>query len=283
MTLSPDSIFRLPASEWNPTLQVLNDHGVNLNHLDLLRANNGDNDYARRVARAFVNGAFPSSTDTRIARLVLGNSLFEMADWVRFFAARFEDDEVGKALLFPWHEDVLMAPDPWEPKKLVKDTHAAFWGVEKIDEAPLTVAQLIKMHPDEGKVRYFYPTSWHDGQPHIHVETLAPRWHLLRINIIPGSTGKLPDEHVKMLPPEYELPTTIAETAKDQFVFRKTGVRPNPSKWAHCSETTIKTDKCSDEYPSIVGRFGEDGLSVGYWYGSRHGGVGCGAARKSES
>jgi hypothetical protein len=280
MTLSPDSIFRLPLSEINPTMQVLNDHGVNLNHLDMLRANDGDSDYARRVCHAFVNGAFPSSTDTRIARLVFGNSLFEMADWVRFFAARFGDDEVQKALLFPWHEDVLMSADPWEPKKLIKDTHAAFWGVEKIGEAPLTVAQLIKMHPDEGKVRYFYPTSWHDGQPHVHVATLAPRWHLLRVEIVPGSTGKLPDEHVKNLPAEYELPTTVAETAKDQFVFRKTGKRPNGSKWAHCAETTIKTDKCSVEYPSVVCYFDERGLSVYYWSGVRSDDVGCGASRK---
>ena len=137
------------------------------------------------------------------------------------------------------------------------------------------------MHPDEGKLRYFYPTSWHDGQPHIHVATLAPRWHLLRIEIVPGSTGKLPGEHVKELPAEYELPTTVAETAKAQFVFRKTGKRPNGSNWAHCAETTIKTDKCSDEYPSVVGHFDEYGLDVYGWYGYRDGLVGCGASRKT--
>ena len=126
----------------------------------------------------------------------------------------------------------------------------------------------------------FYPTSWHDGQPHVHVTTLAPRWHLLRIEIVPGSTGKLPDEHVKMLPPEYGLATTVAETTKNQFVFRKTGKRPNGSKWAHCAETTIKTDKCSGEYPSVVGSFDEVGLSVSYCYGYRVDDVGSGAARQ---
>ena len=82
------------------TLKELEDRGVRPEHLRLVRSKP---DYADRVARAFVNGAFPSSTDTRIARIALGNSLFDMTDWVRFFVARFGDDEVEKALQFPWH------------------------------------------------------------------------------------------------------------------------------------------------------------------------------------
>ena len=280
MTLSSNSIFRLPASEWNPTLQALNDQGVTLDHLSMLRADNGDNEYARRVGRAFVNGAFPSSTETRIARIALGNLFFDMAHWVRFFATRFEESEVEKALQFPWNEDVLMGPDPWEKSKLVRDTHFAFLGVEKIGGQPLTVAQLIKMHPDESKLRYFYPTTWHDCQPHVHTATLSPHWYLLRMEIVPGSTGKLPDEQVAMLPPEYELPMTIDETSKDMLVFRKTGVRLNSSRWARCAETTIKTEKYSTGDLSCVGNFDEFGLLVSSWNGRRDGNVGCGASRK---
>lgn len=281
--LPANSLFRYPVSDLNPTLRVLDRYGVTTDHIDMLRVNDGDNDYTRRVCAMMVNGAFPSSTDMRIARVALGNHLWEPADWVRFFGALFSDEELDRALQFPLHEDVLMGPDPWEPKKLLKETHMAFWGVDKIGEANLTVAQMIAMHPDDGKMRYFYPTSWHDGQPHVHVVTLEPRWHVLRIEVVPGSWGKSPGEQLGLLPPEYEPPATVAEVAKDQFVFRKIGERPNRNRWARCAETTIKTKTCSVEFPSIVGLFNDFGLDVRYWYGGRHGHVGCGASLKLQA
>jgi len=281
MTLSQNSIFNLRASELNPTLKVLNDHGVTLDHIGMLRANEGDNDYARRVCGTMVSGAFPSSTDTRIARIALGNSLFDMADWVRFFSAQFDEEQVQHALQFPWHEDILMSPCPFNKGKLIKDTHAAFLGLPKLNGQPLTVAKWIELHPATGQPKFYFTNDpWHAGQPHTDAATLLPQWYLLLTEIVPGSTKKLPDEQVKLLPAEYELPTTIAETTKDLLVFRKTGQRPNYSKWARCSETTIKTKTCSDEYPSVVGDFGESGLLVSYWYGYRLDLVGCGASRK---
>ncbi len=280
MTLPSNSIFRLPASEWNPTLKVLADHGVTLDHIDLLRANNGDNEYARRVARAFVRDGFDSSTDTRIARLLLGTSFVDVCDWVALYGAHFSAKEKKAALKFPWNEDVLQSPDPWEPKKPIKDTHTAFLGLEKIGGDPLTVAKLIELHPATGQPRFYFTSDpWHVGQPHTDVATLSPHWYLLRTEIVPGSTGKLPDEQIKLLPPEYEMPTTIAETTKSLLVFRKTGVRPNPSRWARCSEQTVKTAKVPDGYWSIVGDFGADGLYVDGWNGDRYDSVGCGAAR----
>ena len=36
----------------------------------------------------------------------------------------------------------------------------------------------------------------------------------------------------------------------------------------------------SDEYPSIVGNFDENGLNVNNWNGNRNDNVGCGAARQ---
>ncbi len=282
-TLFLRSILRVPQSELGPTLKVLDDNGVTLDHLDLLRANSGDNDYARRVTRAFVQNGFDSSTDTRIARLLFGKSLVDVCDWVALYGAHFTAKEKKAALKFPWHEDVLMSPCPFNKGKLIKDTHTAFLGLPSLNGQPLTVAKWIELHPDTGQPKFYHSNNpWHVGQPHTDVATLLPQWYLYLTEIVPGSTNKLPEEHVKMLPAEYELPSTIGETTKDILVFRKTGVRPNYSKWAHCSETTIKTEKCSDEYPSIVGYFDESGLDVDYWNGYRFDFVGCGAARKYE-
>ena len=278
---SPRSIFQVPHSEVGPTFKVLDEHGVTRDHFDLLRANNGDNDYARRVGRAFVQNGFDSSTDTRIARLLLGKSFVDVCDWVALYSVHFTAKEKKLALKFPWDEDGLQSPEPWQRKKMIKDTHTALFGVEKIGNDPLTVAKWITLHPETGQPKFYYTNNpWHIGQPHTDVATLSPRWHLLRTEIVPGSTSKLPEEQVKLLPAEYQLPSTNEEVTKDLLHFRKTDVRPNYSKWARCCETTIKTEKCSDEYPSIVGYFSEYGLFLNRWHGRHHADVGCGATRK---
>lgn len=51
--------------------------------------------------------------------------------------ANFTEEEIGKSLEFPWHENILMSRDRWEPNWLVKDTHTAFFGFEKLNGAAL--------------------------------------------------------------------------------------------------------------------------------------------------
>lgn len=242
---------------------------------------NRERSFCDRVVRFALNGGFESTTDMRIARIVLGNSLFDMADWVRYFSAQFDEEQVQQVLHFPWHEDVLMSACPFNKGKLVKDTHTAFLGLPKLNGVPLTVAKWIELHPQTGQPKFYFTNDpWHVGQPHTDVATLLPRWYLLLTEIIPGSTKKTPDEQVGLLPAEYEFPTTIAEVSKDLLVCRKTGQRPNYSKWARCAEMTVKTKKCSDGYPSVVGDFDGSGLCVDFWGGDRVDGVGSGASRK---
>jgi hypothetical protein len=98
--------------------------------------------------------------------------------------------------------------------------------------------------------------------------------------IVPGSTSSTPEEQVAMLPPEYEVPSTIAEVTKDILVFRRTGKRCNGSRWAACSERTVKTAQVDAGDVSCVGHFGGDGLDVDRWIGGRLDLIGVGASRK---
>ena len=247
---------------------------------------NSDSAYLDRIARFALGGALESSTDIRIARIALGNSFIELADCVRFYSAQFDEEQLQQALQFPWHEDVLMGPCPFNKGKRICDTHTAFFGVEKIGDDPLTVAKWITLCPATGKPKkdqptfYFSDNPWHIGQPHTDVATLLPCWHLLLTEFVPGSTGRSPGEQLQMLPPEYEPPTTNAEVTKNVLVCRKTGLRPNPSRWVRCAETTVKTETCSAGVLSVVGGFDGDGLSVSRWYGNRSDFIGCGASRK---
>ena len=280
MTTNSDrGIFALSVSELGPTLQALQKHGVTLAHLAMLRTDNGDNDYAKRFARALTRDGFQTSTDTRIARLILGASFFDVPDWVVLYGARFSRKEVREALKFPWHEDVLMSTCLL-CGKTVKDCHFAFWGIEKLNDSPLTVVKWNELHPPTGQPKFYFSTDpWHAGQPHTDVATMQSRWDLIHQDIVPDSTRKNPGDQVKMLPPEYEASTTIAEVMKDILVFRKTGERPNPKRWAACAERTIKTNKVSAGNISCVGYFNENGLVVNDWDGNPYGNIGVGASR----
>jgi hypothetical protein len=85
-----------------------------------------------------------------------------------------------------------------------------------------------------------------------------------------------------MLPPEYEVPTTIVEVTKDILVFRKTGKCCNHSRWAACSERTVQTSWANAGVVSCVGHFGERGLFVSTWGSDRNNGIGVGASREPD-
>jgi len=245
---------------------------------DLFRT---DGEYTGRIAQAMMRKGLVGSIKLRLARAVLGRNIFTDADWMSYYDAKFTKKQIHEAGKFPWGEDVLNGPCPFNSGKLVKDTFFAFLGISGINGQPLTVAKWLELHlaSDQPKF-YFNNDPWHVGQPHTDVATMQLRWYLMLKEIIPDSTNKTPEEQVAMLPEGYEVPTTIMEVTKDILVFRKTGERPNGSRWATCTERTIKTDKVSAGDVSCVGRFDEDGLDVCYWDGRRRDDVGLGASRK---
>ena len=205
---------------------------------DLFRT---DNEYTNRIAEAMMRRGLIGSIESRLARLVLGRNIFTDVDWMSYYDARFTKKQIREAGKFPWGEDVLNSVCPL-CGKTVKDCHFAFLGVSALNGAPLTVAKWLELHPATGQPKfYFNANPWHVGQPHTDVATMPLRYYLLHTEIVPGSTGKTPEEQVAMLPVEYEVPTTIAEVTKDILAFRKTGQRPNGSRWAACAERTIQT------------------------------------------
>ena len=246
---------------------------------DLFRT---DNEYAGRIAEAMMRKGLVGSIESRLARGVLGRNIFTDADWMSYYDAKFTKKQLREAGKFPWGEDVLNSPCPFNKGKLVKDTHFAFLGISSLNGQPLTVAKLLELHPATGQPKFYFNTDpWHVGQPHTDVATMQLHWYLLLKEIVPGSTDKTSEEQVAMLPAEYEVPTTIVETTKDILVFKKTNERPNGSRWAACTERTVKTDKVSAGHVSCVGRFGERGLRVDFWSGNRsYDLVGLGASRK---
>jgi hypothetical protein len=207
-----------------------------------------------------------TATDLRVR-------IFNAADWASYYGPTEKLD--------PQVEEILMSACPFNKGKLVKDTHFAFMGMPAIDGVPLTVTKWLELHPADGQPKFYFNNNpWHAGQPHTDITTLEPRLYIMLREIVPGSTSKTPEEQVAMLPPEYEVPSTIAEVTKDILVYRRTGKRSNPNVWAACSERTVQTSQVIAGSVSCVGYFGGYGLGVFSWSGDRVDRVGVGASRK---
>jgi len=276
--------WQMQVSEREASLKALEDairvQGGNPQELmDLFRT---DPQYANLIAQAMLRRGHVDSVDMRLARLILGNNLFGLEEWETLYGVKFTKKQRREAGKFPWSESVLTGSCPFNPGKQIKDTHFAFLGITGINGQPLTVAQWNVIHPPTGQPKFYFNSNpWHAGQPYADTATLELKWYLLLKEIVPNSTGKTPGDQVAMLPAEYETPTTIAEVTKDILAFRKLSVRLNHSRWAACTERTIKTAQIDAGRVSCVGVFGGYGLLVSYWDGRVSDSVGVGASQKS--
>ena len=275
------NLIQVPHSEVTATLEVLAMRGLTAEDWSRPRT---DGSFADRLVKFWLSGGVEGTIHERLARAVAGQNFWGPEEWATLYGARFTKKQIREAEKFPWGEDVLNSPCPFNSGKLVKDTHFAFLGTSGISGEPLTVAKWLDLHPATGQPKFYFNNNpWHKGQPHTDVATTQLRWYLMLKDIAPGSTDKTPEEQGAMLPEGYEVPTTIAETTKDILVFRKTRARPNSLRWAACTERTVKTDKLATALVgsvSCVGAFDEHGLRVGRWVGNRDSFVGVGASRK---
>ena len=252
---------------------------------DILTRLDDDSDFRRRSIEFMLRGAVELPMEERLLRAVMGRNCFLSQDWTLLYNVGFTKKQLREIPKFPCDEGILNSPCHFVKGKRVLDTHFGFLGISALNGAPLTVAKLLELCPanltDRGQPKFYFNNDpWNVGQPHTDVATMQLRWYLLLKDIVPDSTYKTPEDQVAMLPPEYEVPTTIAETSKDILVWKKTGERPNGSRWAACTERTVKTDKVSAGDVSCVGHFDGRGLDVNDWFGGRSG-VGVGASRKS--
>jgi hypothetical protein len=196
---------------------------------------------------------------------------FGIADWRTLHRVVVTGKQTVAIGEFPWSEAVLNAPCPFHPGKMIRETHFAFVGLDHV-----TIAELQKLYPQSGQPRFYsYEDSWYAKQKFATKTTLALRWYLLLKDIVPGSENKTFDEQQAMLPKEYEVPSAVAEIAKDLFVFQKTGKHVNPNRYARTA------DFDSDGNRVGAGLCDASGVVVSDdWDARRGGGLGVGASRK---
>jgi hypothetical protein len=140
--------------------------------------------------------------------------------------------------------------------------------------------ELQRLNPQATEPRFYSyaPDAWYAKEKFATKTKLGLRWYLLLKDIVPGSENKTFEEQQAMLPKEYEVPSAVAETAKDLLIYKKTGKYVNPNRYARTS------DLDSDGVRVYVGYCDAKGVNVNNnWDDNRNDNVGVGACRKSAS
>ncbi len=262
-----------PYSEITASLEVLDFHRVTSQHLARLRS---DKDYARRVAEFMLRGGIDGSVHHKLARATMGQNFFGVEEWATLYGANFSKKQLREVNEFPWGEDILNSPCPFNKGKAVRETHFAFLGLEKLNADPLTILKFQGLHPASGQPRFasYAPDSWYSQQAFAATKTAKLRWYLLLASIVPNSTNTAWNDQLAMSTADYEVPTAIEEVSKDILAYRKTGVYLNPSVYARVNDTTSAGDLVR------VGDFDGGGLGIDRWDDSGYCYIGVSASRK---
>ncbi len=210
---------------------------------------------------------------------------FGTDDWQKVYGITFTKKQIEAVGKFPWSDEVLSSSCPFNPGKMVRETHFAFVGLDTVN-----IARLQKLNPKSNEPRFhsYGSASEYFREKFVSSENLRLRWYLILRNIIPGSENKAFNEQKNMLPGEYEVPLAIEEIAKDILFYKKTGTYVNTDRLANTASLSSEGDLTADlarvGYPVYVG-YDMDNKGAGirissyYWLIAEDPKLGIGASR----
>lgn len=277
------NLVRIPHSDETSTLEALDFYGVTLEHFARIRKErNQQNGYTKRVADFMRRGAIELPVDHRLVRAIMGpKNYIGIEDWAAW-GVTFTPKQLKQVATFPWSEDVLNSPCPFYKDKLIRETHVARLGLDKVNGEPLTIlkwqtlspAMLEDSKPNPAHFASYAPSSLYSQQKFAIEITGEWRWYLDLLEIVPNSTNKWWNDQKALLPAEYEVPLAVNEVAKHLQYYKKNGIWLNKSRYGRCEDVT------SGGHRVYVGYHPADGLYVSYWHGGPYGSIGVAASRK---
>jgi len=165
--------------------------------------------------------------DQSLARAILGdNFLFGPEEWSMFHQINFSKRQLRAVARFPWGEEILNAPCPFNEGKAVRETHVAFLGLNRFLGKRLSIRQWQKIYPATSQPRFSSYDSWYTYERFARRRTCGFRWYLMLKYIIPGSGGEDVYGRVRSLPAQYERPFAVEEVTKHLLYYRKNGTYP---------------------------------------------------------
>jgi len=245
-----------PYSEITATLEILARYGIRQEDLSRIRENNGDNELAQRVVAFIRRGGYDASTDQKLARAILGSSFIGPEDVTELMKVEFSAKQLTQLESIPFTEATL---------REVRDTHVLVAGF------PLSILDIRK------KVPHLFYTSeggWFASEAFAR-KKVRLAWHLVRRDVVPGSTSKTFQEQTALLGSNDFVPRASEMTYAAILGLMATGKRIPENVYGRCEDID------SYGYRVYVG-FDSGGFSVSsYGDDGRFSHIGLAAARKS--
>lgn len=217
----------------------------------------------------------------------LDRDYFSADDWQQSRGVTLTDEQRDLMPKVPWDNDLLMSPCPFDKKqkKRIGETHYGFIGFASVagEGVPSEMVNLLKLqrlYPADQQPKFvsYAPDSWYSHQDFANLIALEFCYYLLLREIVPRSNGLVFTEQQAMLPPGYKVPSAIAETAKDLFIYDKLKVYVNPRHYARTADLDSHGSRV------LVGHCDANGVFLNRWYDDRpRDGIGVGAAREFET
>lgn len=195
--------------------------------------------YADRVANFMIFDELKGPIHHKLAQDLIGENFFGVEEWRMFFGINFAKKQLEKIRKFPWGENILNAPCPFNKGKGIKETHFAFLGLESINGKPLTVLKWRELCCAAGGPKFSYaPSQWYDREKCATETTCRFRWYLMLKDIFPASDRVSYHDGLRLIPRNYKVPTAVEDTSKHLLYHKKTGILLNPDKVGRCNTLT---------------------------------------------
>jgi len=202
-------------------------------------------DAADIISAARTCKSFRAAVNTPVVQKTLVQRfIFGPADWNRYFG------DVGEVPPLPQNlTEILNAPCPYNPGKIVGNTHMLVLIPATVDGKPFTL-NLLEVLTKEGAQLTI--DCWLDQE---NKGPAKSYWILMTRDVIPNSRSKSYDEQKALVKANesYELPNTLEAATSIMMHFFKTGKR----LYGHDSLTFTR---CKDK--AVVGGFSHGGFSV---------------------
>ncbi|MDP3729762.1 MAG: hypothetical protein Q8R26_03400 [bacterium] len=231
-----------PYSEVTATLEVLARHNITRKHLTMIRTNPR---YAQKVEEAMLCCELEESSKRNKISVIMGGNSFSVDDWIVIYGAEFSKEQLSQVAAFPWGEDVLNAPCPFENGKSIKETHFAFLGLDDFNGEPLTLMKWHVLHSYvDKKPKFHYDIDpWYRKHEFAAKSTCQFHWYLMPLAGFPNRNGNSYKEHLRLAPPEYEPASAVEEVVKAFLYYRKTGSYLEYERQSWCKDKDNRGDR----------------------------------------
>ncbi len=204
---------------------------------------------------------------------IMGNNFFGPDDYLKYYK-----DDLGKFQIpeIPIEPGMLTVPCPFYSHEKVADTHSLILLVPELNDKPLTMMELQKLHPAHKQPRFWGYGIWYKDQKFTNTPPCEkPVWVLMLNEMIPNSEGTTRQAQQSLLPKGYFVPSAIQEILKLFFHYLTTG-----GEYLNKYKCARVKDIASDGYYVFLGRFTESGLFVhNFWLDFKYSDAGFAALR----